>query len=93
MKALHHRRTYHVQSRRIVAYARANPDTRCWRCHLTHDEYAARHGASAARWTAGHTTDGEIDGELRPEHAHCNYSAGATHGNRRRTRNRTSRNW
>lgn len=92
-KALHHRGSYHVRSRRVVAQAWLNPDTRCWRCGLTHDEYAAVHGARAARWTAGHLIDGQIDGDLAPEHTRCNSSAGATAGNRRRTRNRTSRNW
>jgi hypothetical protein len=93
IKGAHHRGTYHQQSRAVVAAAYTNPGVRCWRCHLTYAEYAMRHGERAARWTAGHVNDSEIGGLLLPEHHRCNSSAGATYGNRRRSRNRTSRRW
>jgi hypothetical protein len=93
LKASHHRGTYHQHSRAVVFAARAHPGTRCWRCHLTFDEYAARYGQRAAAWTAGHVNDGEVGGQLLPEHHRCNSSAGATSGNLGRSRNRTSRLW
>lgn len=80
----HHAGTYAVHARAVRAAANANPDTRCWRCHLTHAEYAAIHGPRAATWTAGHIIDGQVNGHLAPEHARCNHSAGAAHGNRMR---------
>lgn len=35
-------------------------------------------------WDAGHIIDGDSSGGYHPEHRHCNRSAGATLGNRRR---------
>lgn len=80
----HHAGPYARQARNLRAAANANPDTRCWRCHLTHAEYAAIHGTTAAAWQAGHVVDGQANGQLAPEHARCNHSAGASHGNRLR---------
>lgn len=71
--------------------ANADPTTRCRRCGLTHEEAAQRWGTQAAAWTAGHINDGQVDGPLVAEHARCNYSAGATAGNRRRRGLRTTR--
>lgn len=90
-KAPHHRGDYHVRSRRLVASAYTNPDIRCWRCGLTHLEAVQLYGQRGAAWTAGHLIDGDIGGPLLPEHAHCNYSAGATAGNQRRMP--TSQTW
>lgn len=72
----HHHGTYHRRAAHLRAAANANPDTRCWRCGLTRAEYAAAHGERAARWQAGHVVDGQVNGELRPEHARCNIIAG-----------------
>lgn len=83
-KPAHHRGTHQVRARKVVAAANANPDTRCWRCGQP-----ARPGDP---WQAGHVIDGQVDGELRPEHRSCNASAGATYGNRLR-RHPTSRAW
>jgi hypothetical protein len=41
----------------------------------------AEHGRP---WTAGHVRDGDEGSPLLPECARCNYSRGATMGNRRR---------
>jgi hypothetical protein len=92
MRAPHHAGTHQRRAARIVAEANANPHTRCWRCHRTLNQHPPHHNGTPARWTAGHTTDGQINGELLPEASTCNYSAGATHGNTRRHR-RWSRNW
>lgn len=90
----HHQGTYARRARLLRDAANANPDTRCGRpeCGLTLAEYAAIHGDAAAKWTAGHVHDGQIEGELRPEHARCNASAGARHGNQVREP-RTERWW
>lgn len=87
IKAAHHRGTYQAYARRVVEAAYNNPGTICRRCGYTFDQYAQRQGAARAKWTAGHVNDGEIGGLLVPEHAHCNYSAGAIAGNRKRTTN------
>lgn len=94
----HHAGTYATDARLVRAQAWADPATRCWRCHLTHAEYATLHGDRAARWTAGHVVDGQVGGELKPEHARCNYSAGtrllnAIQRGRPRTRNQHTRTW
>jgi hypothetical protein len=92
VKGPHHRGDYHVRSRRLVAAAYQHSDVRCWRCGLTHSEGVQRYGPRGAAWTAGHVVDGQVGGLLLPEHHHCNSSAGAVMGNKRRTP-RTSRVW
>lgn len=76
MAPLHRRGTYHVQSRRIREAARANPDTRCWRCGLTIAEHDPHLNGRAAFWTAGHLVDGQPGGPLAAEASTCNYRAG-----------------
>jgi hypothetical protein len=44
---------------------------------VTLEQYAATYGNKAAMWQAGHTKDGDIGGQLLPEHARCNAQAGA----------------
>jgi hypothetical protein len=51
---------------------------------MTHAQYATRYGTKAAAWQAGHVVDGQTNGQLLAEHARCNSSAGAAHGNRTR---------
>jgi len=80
----HHAGSYGRRAAFVRSQAWAYTDTRCWRCGLTHAEGVARYGEQGARWQAGHVVDGQVDGELRPEHARCNTSAGAAHGNRKR---------
>jgi hypothetical protein len=92
MRAPHHAGTHQRRAAALVAAANADPTTRCWRCGHTLHEHKPHRNRTPAYWTAGHVRDGEINGELRPEASTCNYSAGATHGNRRRRR-RWSRNW
>lgn len=79
-KPLHYQGSYHVRARRVREQAAADPLTRCWRCDRTLDQHP-----KGARWTAGHLTDGEVGGMLLPEASTCNYSAGASAGNRKRT--------
>lgn len=67
----------------------------CWRC--------GQWIMSAADLTIGHIIEVDRAPELmwdeenhRPEHRHCNYSAGATYGNRKRGQAQpspTSRRW
>lgn len=95
LKSAHHRGTYQVRARRLVAAANADPTTRCHRCGLTLSEHRPHKSGKPAFWTAGHLVDGEIDGVLMPEASTCNHRAGAIAGNqmRGRTRNPTSRQW
>ena len=86
VKAAHHRGTFHARSAQVRAQAYSQPETRCWRCGLTLDE--KRRTKPTDRWTAGHLIDGQADGPLLPEHASCNYAAGAALGNRRRAKQR-----
>ena len=76
MAGPHHRGAYPRQAARLRARAAADPTTLCRRCGQP-----ARPGDP---WTAGHVIDGQIGGQLAPEHASCNYAAGATLGNRLR---------
>ena len=95
MKAPHHRGTYPKRSRQLVALARAMQSTTCWRCGRTLAEHEPHKNGKPAKWTAGHMVDGEVDGPLAPEASTCNFSAGATAGNRKRGRgdNGPSRDW
>lgn len=85
-KAAHHRGTHQRRAKAVTDAAYADPTTTCWRCGLT---LADKPGDT---WDAGHTTDGQVDGHLAPEHSSCNRSAGATNGNRNRSFT-TSRDW
>ena len=84
-KGPHHRGGYQVQAAKVRARANADPTTRCARCGQL-----ARAGDP---WTAGHVNDGQIGGPLAPEHASCNYAAGARLGNARRQGMRNTRRW
>jgi hypothetical protein len=80
MAGPHHRDPdYRRRAAAIRAAANANPTTRCWRCGQTQAEHQRS-------WTAGHLVDGDNTAPLAAECAHCNYSAGATHGNATATR-------
>jgi hypothetical protein len=83
-KAAHHRGGYQVQARRVTLAAYADPSTQCWRCGKTLNQHAPHKDGTPARWTAGHLVDGAAGGDLAPEASVCNYSAGATAGNRKR---------
>lgn len=91
-KPAHHKGTYHVLSRRMNAQANADPTATCWRDGLT----LAAHGPGK-HWTCGHVDNPDlyarhpspyatrIDGRLcAPEVSRCNYSNGASEGNKRR---------
>lgn len=84
MKKPHHMGDFDRRGRLIRAAAYANPATRCWRCGLTLEERRATH--PRARWTAGHLIDGQTGGAMAAECSPCNYSNGASMGNRMRKR-------
>jgi hypothetical protein len=73
----HHTGNYARRAANLRRTAHANPETICWRCGQTLEQYAAMHGIKAAMWQAGHTKDGQVGGQLLPEHARCNAQAGA----------------
>jgi hypothetical protein len=79
----HYAGAYLVTARRVRAWGNAHPDHRCPRCGLTRAEGIARWGKNG-EWDSGHITDGQAGGPMRPEHAHCNRSAGASYGNAKR---------
>lgn len=79
-KPAHYKGTYHVRSRALVKAAKANPNTRCWRCGLTLPEHDPHKTGRAAYWTAGHVRDGDPLSPLLPEASTCNYRAGAQLG-------------
>ena len=89
----HHRGTYFAQAAAVRARANVDPTTRCWRCGRTLAQHPPHRNGKPARWTAGHVHDGQIGGPLEPEASTCNYSAGATMGNRQRAPLRTTRTW
>lgn len=104
MKGAHHRGTYHVRSRRLVALAKARDMlaaeghgqwTRCWRDGLTLAQHRSHRDGRRPWWTAGHVTDGDPRSPLAPEASVCNFSEGAKHGNRLRSAAEfvTSRSW
>lgn len=95
MKRPHHTGSYQARAAAVRAAANANPTTTCWRCGRTLAEHPPHRNGKPARWTAGHIHDGQIDGPLAPEASTCNYSAGATLGNKRRSSRRlnTTRDW
>lgn len=84
--------TYRRTAAIVRRLAAANPGTRCWRCGRTLAEHPPHATGKPATWTAGHVTDGQIDGELRPEASTCNFAAGGTRAGRLRI-GATSRDW
>ncbi len=76
-KGPHHSGSYQRRAKQVRDQANADTGTRCWQCGKTQQE----HGRA---WTAGHEHDGDPSSRLLPECAGCNYSRGATAGNRRR---------
>lgn len=98
-KARHHAGQFEVKARRMRQRATADPTATCWRDGLT----LAQHPGQT--WTCGHVDDpalyqlhpsryaDTIDGRLcAPEASGCNYSHGATAGNKRRGQ-ATTRRW
>ena len=89
MKAPHHRGTYHTRSQALLAAAKADPTTRCWRCGRTLAEHPPTTRGNPPRWSAGHVVKGQPEGQLLPEVLSCNVRAENEH----RRRNRTPRSW
>jgi hypothetical protein len=87
----HYRGDYDTRSRRLVAAAKANPLTTCWRCGLTIEAHAPHKSGKPAYWTAGHVVDHNPASPLLPEASTCNYSAGAQL--KRGTVLRSTRTW
>lgn len=85
-KGPHHSGDYARRAAQVRAAAQASPGTKCWQCGLTQ----AEHGR---KWTAGHERDGDPTSRLLPECERCNYSRGASAGNRRRIGLKPTRNW
>lgn len=79
-----HAGTFHQQSAKVRAAAKADPFTRCWRCRNTIDQCKPHRNGKPAHWTAGHLNDSEIGGPLLPECSTCAASSGARYGNRLR---------
>jgi hypothetical protein len=80
----------------VVRWANTNPHATCWRCGKTIDKCKPHRNGKPARWTAGHLKDGQLDAtltiaDLHPECSGCNYSSGASFGNRQRVEPRTLR--
>jgi len=88
-KKPHHMGSYHRRALRLRAAANANPATVCWRC----GDPLLPDVPGKDRWTAGHLVDGQVGGALAPEHASCNYGAGAKAGNEARRTLPPSRRW
>jgi hypothetical protein len=80
-KPRHYQGQYWLRSRIVRATANADPTTRCWRCGLTLAEHKPHKNGTPAKWTAGHTRDGDPTAPLAPEASTCNFTAGARHGN------------
>lgn len=76
-KGPHRTGDYARRAALVRAAAAADVSTKCWQCGLTQ----AEHGR---KWTAGHERDGDPTARLLPECERCNYSRGASAGNRRR---------
>lgn len=82
MKPPHRLGTYHTQSRKVTAAARANPATRCWKCG---QGIAGRYHKTGrpAWWCAGHVNPGQPGGVLLPECSLCSNAEGLAYRNRR----------
>jgi hypothetical protein len=84
VKKAHHRGDYHRRSRALVAAAKLNPGTLCWRCGRTLANHPPHRNGKPATWTAGHVRDSDPTSPLAPEASTCNYQAGARLTNQRR---------
>lgn len=86
VKGPHHRGTHQVRAKRITTAAYANPLHKCWRCARTLSQVKAAHPDRRVIWTAGHLPgwDSQPNAPMAAECSPCNYSAGATAGNRAR---------
>lgn len=81
---------YKRRRARLIAWALSNPHlARCWQCNeplaTCGPNRNGRHAnGTRAKWTGGHTIDGDRTAPLALECSPCNYSRGAAHGNRNR---------
>ena len=78
-----HAGSYQLRARYVRAWGYAHPDYRCPHCGLTLAEGIQRWGRNG-QWDSGHREHSQVNGPMRPEHAHCNRSQGASYGNRLR---------
>ena len=82
VKAPHHKGSYDRRSRAVVAAAKADPTTVCWRCGKTLAQHPDTKAGNPPKWSAGHVIDSHPDSPLLPEVLSCNARAGALIGNR-----------
>jgi hypothetical protein len=68
-RRVHYQGDYKARARQVRADANADSSTLCIRCGNP-----ARDGDP---WTAGHVVPGDPTSDIGPEHASCNYGAGA----------------
>ena len=95
-KPAHYRGGYARRARTLVAHARRDPLTTCWRCGKTLAEHRAHKDGRPAFWTAGHVIDSDPNSPLAPEASTCNFKFGGKLKHeraKRRNGNPTSRRW
>ena len=66
-KAIWHRGTYQARAARLVARAKRNPSTVCWRCGKPLYQHESHRNGRRPFWTAGHVTDSDPQSVLLPE--------------------------
>ena len=89
MAGPHHRGAHPRIAKAITTAAKANPSTRCAKCHNTLDQCGPHHNGrnrngTPCTWEAGHIVDGDARYGYQIECSHCNRSSGAKAGNAKR---------
>ncbi len=106
MTGAHHRGSYPRRAEAVRTAANSTPLALCWRDGLRLDQHPPHRDGSPARWTAGHTVDGDPHAQpwlivtrrppagswLAAEASTCNYANGARRTNKQRA-NPRSRDW
>jgi ribosomal protein L37E len=69
-KPPHHRGSYDRRSRQVVAAAKADPTTTCWRCGKTLIQVRERY--PKAKWNNGHLWPNDPNAPLAAECSPCN---------------------
>lgn len=106
MTGSHHRGRYTAYRKQLMQLAAVTPDAVCWRDGLTLAQHPPHRDGTPAKWTAGHTVDGDphampwlhptrqppAGSWLALEASTCNYANGARRTNKFRA-NPQSRRW
>jgi hypothetical protein len=87
-KPPHHRGSYDRRSRQVVAAAKADPTTTCWRCGKTLTQHPFTRTGNPPKWSAGHVIDSDPQSPLLPEVLSCNARAGQLISARKRRKYR-----